>query len=207
MPRFERRKSRATISLMQFGPPAPNSLLLLFRCGKASELRSAAKSTTVRRSDLVEAIIAAQARATALRIESVYRDLTPGDLGPSRRDLEALHTLKPGRHSPASFKAFSKIARLVRGKTIRVCHLFYHLDSPWWWIVYYDVRDLHEPDGWVEGTHIHVLSWVAKKTMDPVSEIERFQNEAKPRLPSGVHVRFDNEPNAEMARPLESGRL
>ncbi|SPU55857.1 Uncharacterised protein [Brevundimonas vesicularis] len=192
---------------MQFGPPAPNSLLLLFRCEKASELRLAAKRTTVTRSDLVEAIIAAQAGATALRIKSVYRDLTPRDLGLKPKDLDALHDIKPGPHSPASFKAFTKIARLVRGKVMRVCHLFYHLDGPWWWIVFYDVRDLHEPHGWVEGTHIHVLSWVTKRTMDPVTEIEKFRHEVKPRLPSGLHVRFDNEPDAEEARPPKRASL
>jgi hypothetical protein len=170
-----------------------NSLDRIFKCSTKAELKSECKTLRITRHDLFNAIMFAKQEETLLEHQSVFRTIHPMHLALTDKDLASFADAGVGSHTPATAKVARKIMATFQERRMLSLHLFWWRDNLEWWLLYFSQKDVSGYDPhWNQGPHVHLVTKLTHNAANPIDLLEEAQSAAKPNLPSGIHVRYDN---------------
>lgn len=168
------------------------SLARVFEIKAKRELEAYCRTLEIHADDFANLILAIDLGAGDPYLHQRYnRHLQPEHLLPADCNFEALREAEVGEPLAAVGKFSRKIEQLFTDRRFLVGHLFHTSDYKYWQFFYFDQRDMAEFDNhWTGGAHIHLVNdlWPGLSAKDVV---DGFMAE-KPRMPTSLHIRFNN---------------
>jgi hypothetical protein len=169
------------------------SLTDIFEIKTKKELEAHCKDLVIHADDFANLVLAVELGAAAPYQHQLLSSIAePEHLQPTEADFAALGEAKAGESLTGRAAKFStRVRQLFKDRRFLVGHLFHTPDYEFWQFFYFDQRDMAEFDNhWVGGSHVHLLSdlW---PNLSAKAVVETFMS-GKPRLPTSLHVRFDN---------------
>jgi hypothetical protein len=124
------------------------------------------------------------------RYASHFDDKVPAHLHPTDEERTAIGQSSIGHIKGKSQKAVSKIFQLLIERRHFSAHLFYTTDGNYWYLFYFDQRDLAErKNHWKHGPHIHLISyhWPNLRLDDVWNKVLKGET----NFPNKIHLRYD----------------
>ena len=151
-------------------------------------LRKYCQSLVLNSNDFANAIQAAQIGILApYGYASCFRRRMPEHLALTPSDLDAIKSNGIGLFKPTAQKAANKIFQMMEERKISAAHAFHTDDHQFWFVFYFDQRDMSDDNHWQHGAHIHLVShhWANLRLGQVWQQI---QNGATTF--AGIHLRY-----------------
>lgn len=184
----------------------------LFNTESKADLEKYCRGFVVRQVDLVMWILTAQRGGLEeYRYASHFADKIPTHLHPTDEERAAIGQNGLGPLRGRASKAFSKIAQLFIERRHFCAHLFYTMNGNYWFLFYFDQRDLAERGNhWKHGPHIHLIShhWPNRPLDDVWGKVLRGET----NFANKIHLRYDHDKDGRGGagvfppRPLDPSR-
>jgi hypothetical protein len=166
------------------------SLLKIFNLKKKKELINYCKNVQIYQSDFVAFISACKSGVTEYNYDFHFDDKVPVHLQLNESDRAALATHGIGIAKGKAKTTINKIFQTFEERKCRIAHLFYTGDLKYWYLFYFDNRDLNEyKNHWKRGKHIHLINDLWFPNMNAEEAWLQFWTE-KLKMSSKVHIRY-----------------
>jgi hypothetical protein len=165
-------------------------LFELFKCETKADLEARAAAVTLTQEDLGAAILSTKLEGSVVQHIPVFRQFDPPHM---KRVADAIgqlraEDLKVGGPVP---EPLLKMVRGIGQQRRYAGHFFWTPEYPWWWAINFELRDIRARDNhWQHGPHLHMLCWLTHPQTDPNVFINSMRNDAKPKLPHALHIRY-----------------
>ncbi len=187
--------------MMPFEDANCDGLVHLFNTTSKAKLEKYCRDFVLRQTDLVMWIMIAQTGGLdAYRYASHFDDKVPAHLHPTDEERAAIGKSEIGQPLPEKAKkAMSKISQLFVERRHFCAHLFYTLDEQYWFLFYFDQRDLAKRNNhWKYGPHVHLIShhWPNLQ----VDEVWQRVQRGDAKFTNKLHLRYER--GNDKGRPL-----
>jgi hypothetical protein len=165
------------------------SLLNIFNLKKKSELINYCKKVQIYQSDFVVLILACK---SGFEYNYAFRfdDRVPEHLRLNESDRAALAANGIGPAKGKAKTTINKIFQTFKERKCRIAHLFYSDDLKYWYLFYFDNRDLDEyRNHWKHGKHIHLINDLWFPNMNAEEAWMQFWA-GNLNMSSKIHIRF-----------------
>lgn len=136
-------------------------LVEIFHCDSKKSLEKHCQKITVYDVDLVGLILAGQhGDLSPYHYANHFERTFPKDGFPNEQDHSAIASNGLGLLKTRESQRFSnKIFHLFKAQRSLAAHLFYTLDYRYWYLIYFDNRDVAmHGNHWKGGPHVHMVS-------------------------------------------------
>jgi hypothetical protein len=184
----------------RYGEDYTNSLLPLLDATKLSEFEKLCASTVLTQEDLVDIILCATSGRYDLNHRREIRNLLPDEMELHRDDLEKIDPLNnPG-------KLMARLGAIFDHPRKLIAHFFWCDDHVRWWLIISNYKEMNRyRNGWKEGPHVHIVSYLTHPQASPNDFLEEIMWADKPKIPHKVHIRFKQidreEPTSRRPKP------
>ena len=165
----------------------------LFNIKRKRELVKYCKNLTIYQSDFVSFISLCKSGMGDYNYKSSFRDKVPNHLILTDDDHKALTSNGVGPLNKKTKKTIKKMFQYFIERCYSVAHLFYSDSLKYWYLFYFDNRDLSDiKTHWVKGHHIHLINdlWFENIKAD---EAWKQYLSGNLRVSTKIHIRYSIE--------------
>ncbi len=151
----------------------PEIFIKLFNIKKKRELVKYCKNLTIYQSDFVSFISLCKSGMSDYNYVSSFHDKVPNHLILKDEDRKALSSNGVGPLNKRAKKTVNKMFQFFEERCYSIAHLFYSDSLIYWYLFYFDNRDLSDmKNHWVKGQHIHLINdlWFGNMKADELWE-------------------------------------
>lgn len=149
----------------------PEGFIRLFNIRKKRELIAYCKNLTIYQSDFVSFIELCKSDMRDYNYLTISHDKIPNHLRLTDEDHSALVSNGVGPLKKRAKKSANKMFQFIEERCYSKAHLFYSDSLVYWYLFYFDNRDLTDTKNhWIEGQHIHLINdlWFKDTKADEV---------------------------------------
>ena len=171
----------------------PDGFTKLFNIKKKRELISYCKNLTIYQSDFVSFISLCKSGMGDYNYLPFFHDKVPDHLILKVEDHKALRTNGIGPLNKRAKKTVNKMSQLFKERCYSIAHLFYSDSGTYWYLFYFDNRDLSDINNhWKKGQHIHLINDLWFKNMR-ADEVWKKHLSGDLGVSSKIHIRYSTE--------------
>jgi hypothetical protein len=176
------------------GQSTLESLTAIFDIREKKTLKDHCKNAVIYKSDFANLIMACMAEAIDIAYFSFFRHHHPQHLHLSNQDTTAIARNGVGPLNPEAKAAFNKVMETFRQRRLFNGHLFLPLLHPNdWHFFYFDQRDASpESSHWQHGSHMHLINMVTHPQLHVLDLVTKIEEDDRPQLGGGMHIRYQN---------------
>lgn len=171
----------------------PEGFIELFNIKKKRDLIKYCKDLTIYQSDFVSFILLCKSGMADYNYVSSFRDKVPEHLILTGEDHKALSSNGVGPLNKRAKKTVNKMFQFFEERCYSIAHLFYSDSLIYWYLFYFDNRDLSDiKNHWKKGQHIHLINdlWFENMRADEVWEKYLSGNLG---VSSRIHIRYSTK--------------